>query len=472
MEYWSLNPTSLKVMQQKRNLSQIHTNKTLLNGQLNTPKWWAPTVLILGIVVVIGLSAIGVMVNKGLGVTGLSRPVYWGLFITTFVFWVGISHAGMMISAILRLTQAEWRRPVTRAAELLTVFSLLTALAFPLMHAGRPWRIIYYIIPYDFARGIYPNIRSPLIWDPVAIGTYLTGSTLFLYIALIPDLGNLRDRTTGWQNAFYTILALGWRGNPRQWKMQTVGGILLSALMLPIFVSVHSIVSWDFAIIPSVEGWHSTIFAPYFVIGAVHSGVSAVVTMMALMRWLWKWDDFIRPEHFDALARLLIVVATAWLGFTFLELLFAVYGLDAPELALREMQLFQWPWNFLFIIFMLTAYIIPVTMWLFKKVRTNIALMFWTSILVNIGMWLERFMIIVPGLARKQPFVFTWEAYRPSGLEWLILVWSFAWVTFLMLLFSRFFPLVPLFEQKESQVFTDDVKIGRASVPAIIREID
>jgi len=472
MEYWSLNPTSLKVMQQKRNLSQIHTNKTLLNGQLNTPKWWAPTVLILGIAVVIGLSAIGVMVNKGLGVTGLSRPVYWGLFITTFVFWVGISHAGIMISAILRLTQAEWRRPVTRAAELLTVFSLLTALAFPLMHAGRPWRIIYYIIPYDFARGIYPNIRSPLIWDPVAIGTYLTGSTLFLYIALIPDLGNLRDRTTGWQNAFYTILALGWRGNPRQWKMQTVGGILLSALMLPIFVSVHSIVSWDFAIIPSVEGWHSTIFAPYFVIGAVHSGVSAVVTMMALMRWLWKWDDFIRPEHFDALARLLIVVATAWLGFTFLELLFAVYGLDAPELALREMQLFQWPWNFLFIIFMLTAYIIPVTMWLFKKVRTNIALMFWTSILVNIGMWLERFMIIVPGLARKQPFVFTWEAYRPSGLEWLILVWSFAWVTFLMLLFSRFFPLVPLFEQKESQVFTDDVKIGRASVPAIIREID
>ena len=340
------------------------------------------------------------------------------------------------------------------------------------MHAGRPWRIIYYIIPYDFSRGIYPNIRSPLIWDPVAISTYLTGSTLFLYVALIPDLGNLRDRTTGWKNALYTILALGWRGNPRQWQMQTIGGILLSALMLPIFVSVHSIVSWDFAIIPSVEGWHSTIFAPYFVIGAVHSGVSAVVTMMALMRWLWKWDDFIRPEHFDALARLLIVVATAWLGFTFLELIFAVYGLDAPELALREMQIFHWPWNLLFIIFLFTGYIIPVGMWLFKSVRSNIALMFWSSILVNVGMWLERFLIIVPGLARKQPFVFTWEAYRPSGLEWLILVWSFAWVTFLMLLFSRFFPLVPLFEQKESQVFTDDVKIGRAKVPAIIREID
>ena len=459
-------------MQQRRELDQVYTNRKLLNGQLDTPKWWLPTVTILGLAVVTGFIVISVMVNKGLGVTGLARPVYWGLFITTFVFWVGISHAGIMISAILRLTQAEWRRPVTRAAELLTVFSLLTALMFPLIHAGRPWRIAYWIMPYDVARGIYPNIRSPLIMDPVAIGTYLTGSTLFLYIALLPDLGNLRDRTTGWRNAMYTVLSLGWRGNPRQWKMQTVGGILLSALMLPIFVSVHSIVSWDFAIASAVEGWHSTIFAPYFVIGAVHSGVSAVVTMMALMRWLWKWDDFIRPEHFDALARLLIVVATGWLGFTFLELTFALYGQDAPEIALREMQMLQWPWNGLFILFFLTAYAIPVPMWLFKRVRTNIALMFWTSILVNIGMWLERFLIIVPGLARRTPFVYTWEAYRPSPVEWTIFIWSFAWVTFLMLLFSKFFPLVPLFEQKESQVFTDDVMIGRAKVPAIIREAD
>jgi molybdopterin-containing oxidoreductase family membrane subunit len=459
-------------MQQRRQLDQVYTNRKLLNGQLDTPKWWLPTVSILGVLVLIGVAVISVMINKGLGVTGLARPVYWGLFITTFVFWVGISHAGIMISAILRLTQAEWRRPVTRAAELLTVFSLLTALVFPLIHAGRPWRIAYWIMPYDISRGIYPNIRSPLIMDPVAIGTYLTGSTLFLYIALLPDLGNLRDRTSGWKNAMYTVLALGWRGNPRQWKMQTVGGILLSALMLPIFVSVHSIVSWDFAIATAVEGWHSTIFAPYFVIGAVHSGVSAVVTMMALMRWLWKWDDFIRPEHFDALARLLIVVATGWLGFTFLELTFALYGQDAPEIALREMQMLQWPWNMLFIIFFLTAYAIPVPMWLFKRVRTNIALMFWTSILVNIGMWLERFLIIVPGLARRTPFVYTWEAYRPSPVEWTIFIWSFAWVTFLMLLFSKFFPLVPLFEQKESQVFTQDVMIGRAKVPAIVREAD
>jgi molybdopterin-containing oxidoreductase family membrane subunit len=457
-------------MQQRRVLTEKDTNRILLNGQLNTPSWWLPTVLGLGVIVVTGFVIIGFMINKGLGVTGLSRPVYWGLFITTFVFWVGISHAGIMISAILRLTQAEWRRPVTRAAELLTVFSLLTALFFPLIHAGRPWRIAYWILPYDFARGIWPNIRSPLIMDPVAIGTYLTGSTLFLYVALLPDLGNLRDRTRGWQKAMYTVLALGWRGNPRQWKLQIVGGILLSALMLPIFVSVHSIVSWDFAVTPAVEGWHSTIFAPYFVIGAVHSGVSAVVTMMALMRWLWKWDDFIRPEHFDALARLLIVVATAWLGFTFLEMVFAIYSLEAPEIALRELQIFTWPWNMMFIVFLFTGYILPVGMWLFKSVRSNIALMFWTSLFVNIGMWLERFMIIVPGLSRKTPFVYTWDSYRPSLVEWSILVWSVAWVSFLMLLFSRFFPLVPLFEQKESDVFVGEIKIGRARVPAILRE--
>ena len=457
-------------MQQRRELDQVHTNRVLLNGQLATPAWWLPTVITLGLLVMTGIVIISFMINKGLGVTGLSRPVFWGLFITTFVFWVGISHAGIMISAILRLTQAEWRRPVTRAAELLTVFSLLTALIFPLIHAGRPWRIAYWILPYDFARGIWPNIRSPLIMDPVAIGTYLTGSTLFLYVALLPDVGNLRDRTRGWQKTMYTLLALGWRGNPRQWKLQTVGGILLSALMLPIFVSVHSIVSWDFAVTPAVEGWHSTIFAPYFVIGAVHSGVSAVVTMMALMRWLWKWDDFIRPEHFDALARLLIVVATTWLGFTFLELVFAVYSLDAPEIALRELQIFAWPWNMMFVVFLLTGYFIPVTMWLFKSVRSNIALMFWTSLFVNIGMWLERFMIIVPGLSRKTPFVYTWDSYKPSLVEWSILVWSVCWVTFLMLLFSRFFPLVPLFEQKESQIFVDNIKIGRANVPAILRE--
>lgn len=457
-------------MQQHRELSEQQINVQLLNGALATPRWWKWAVFGLLIIVLAGFATFGYMINRGLGITGLNRPVFWGAFITTFVFWVGISHAGIMISAILRLTQAEWRRPVTRAAELLTVFSLITALSFPVIHAGRPWRIVYWIIPYDISRGIWPNVRSPLVWDPAAIGTYLTGSILFLYVALLPDLGNLRDRTTGWRNALYSMLSLGWRGNSRQWRLQTTAGILLSALMLPIFVSVHSIVSWDFAITPSVEGWHSTIFAPYFVIGAVHSGVSAVVTMMALMRWLWKWDNFIRPEHFDALARLLIVVGTAWFAFTLIELLYSFYTLEGSELAFRDMQIFQWPWAFLFVTFLITGFFIPVPAWLFKRVRNSIPLMFWTSISVNIGMWLERFLIIVPALSRKQPFVYTWGSYHPSVIELMMILWSLAFVAMNMLLFARFFPLIPLFEQKEAQAFSSRIQIGRASVPAVLRE--
>jgi molybdopterin-containing oxidoreductase family membrane subunit len=233
---------------------------------------------------------------------------------------------------------------------------------------------------------------------------------------------------------------------------------------------VHSIVSWDFAVQTAVDGWHSTIFAPYFIIGAIHSGVSAVAMIMALMVWLWKLDKYLRPDHFDAIGRLLIVVATTWLFFFFVEFIFALYTLEQAEIALRETQLFQWPYSFLFIVFLLTAYLIPVPLWMFKKVRRNIALMFWTTVLVNIGMWLERFLIIIPGLARKTPLSFNWGSYTPSLVEILMVTATFAWVGLGMLVFSKFFPLIPLFDIKEGMVFRDEIKIGRATVPASIRE--
>ena len=201
---------------------------------------------------------------------------------------------------------------MVRAAETMTVFALMTSLLQPLIHAGRPWRIFYWVFPYHWARGIWPDVRSPQVWDPTAIITYLTSSILFVYTALIPDLAIIRDRSTGWRRTFYGILALGWHGNPRQWKLQGLAGSLLSALILPVFVSVHSIVSWDFGV-SLVPSWHVTVFAPYFVIGAVHSGVSAVVTLMIVMRKLYKLENYIWEEHIDAVARLLIVVATAWL---------------------------------------------------------------------------------------------------------------------------------------------------------------
>jgi len=457
-------------MQERVRLTDAQIIRDLLRSIFETPKWYFLLVGFLGIIVLLGFAAAGYMINRGLGVTGLNRPVFWGFFITNFVFWIGISHAGVMLSAILRLVQAEWRRPATRAAEVLTVFSLMTAMTMPLIHAGRPWRVMYWVFPYDFARGVYPNVRSALVWDPAAVFTYLTSSILFVYIALVPDIAVLRDRTTGWRHVLYSVLSLGWRGSVRQWKLQLIAGILLSAIILPIFVSVHSIVSWDFGSAMSVEGWHSTVFAPYFVIGAVHSGVSAVVTVMIILRWMFKWENYIRMEHIDALAKLLIVVATGWFFFFALEFIFGLYSLEGPEIALREMQVFQMPWKALFITFLLTSYVIPVSMWLVPKVRRNIPLMIFTTILVNIGMWIERFIIIVPGLARKQNFTFTWGGYTPSLVEITIVTATFALVTMLVLLFAKVFPLIPLGDAKEGMILHDEIKIGKVMVPAVMRE--
>jgi molybdopterin-containing oxidoreductase family membrane subunit len=375
-----------------------------------------------------------------------------------------------MISAILRLTQAEWRRPVTRAAEVLTIFSLGAAnLAAALVHTGRPWRF-YWVFPYDFFRGVWMNVRSPLIWDPSAVNTYLMASILFVFVALLPDIAIIRDRTSGWTSRMYAVLCLGWRGSPRQWKLQAVAGILLSALVLPVFVSVHSIVSWDFAVQIGPEGWHSTIFAPYFIIGAIHSGVAAVAMVMVVMVWLWKWDRYLRPDHFDAIGRLLIVVATTWFFFFFLEWVFALYTLEGPETAMRELQVFQWPYSGFFAFFLVSAFFFPVGMWLFRRVRRNMLLMFITTLSVNVGMWLERFLIVIPGLLRKQPLTFNWGTYHPSMIEILMVLMTFAFVALGMLVFSKLFPLIPLFDVKEAMVGRDEIKIGRRTVPASIRE--
>ncbi len=458
-------------MQEHVQLSQRQINDDLLVGVLKTPRWWWPALTVAGIVFLTGLVAFSYMLNKGVGVTGLNRPVFWGVYMVNFVFFIGISHAGIMISAILRLTQAEWRRPITRAAEVLTVFSLMSALmAAPLVHVGRPWRADLWVFPYDFARGVWINIRSPFIWDPSAVMTYLTASSLFVFVALLPDLAIIRDRTSGWIHTAYSFLCLGWRGTPRQWKLQTVAGILLSALVLPVFVSVHSIVSWDFAVQIGPEAWHSTIFAPYFIIGAIHSGVSAVATLMVVMVWAWGWDRYITKDHLDAIGRLLIVVAVTWFFFFFVEWIMALYTLEGPEKAMRELQVFVWPWSGLFVLFLLTAFFIPVPLWMFRNVRRSLLWMFITTLLVNVGMWLERFLIIVPGLMRKQPLIFDWGSYHPSIIEIAMVAMTFAWVAIGMLLFTKVFPLIPIFDVKEGMVHRDEIKIGRRTVPASIRE--
>ena len=306
-------------------------------------------------------------------------------------------------------------------------------------------------------------------WDPVAITTYLTGSILFIFTALVPDFAIIRDHAGGWRKRVYGWLALGWRGTPRQWKLQGVFGILMSALILPVFVSVHSIVSWDFAV-SVVPAWHVTVYAPYFVIGAVHSGVSMVLTLMALMRWIFKLENYIWEDHFDAVGRLLVVIATTWLFFFFLDFAFSFYTGEEQELAVMERRLFQWPFNAITIVMVMTSYVIPIPLWLNRRVRRNIALMFWTSILVNIGMWLERFFLIIPAIERKQQLTFLWSNYVPSLIESVIVLSSFGMIAMLLILFAKFFPLVPAWEQKEGQAFRTQVQIGEVRVEAIIRE--
>ncbi len=457
-------------MQEGTDLADKKINRDLLNTIFETPLIYWGLIAALAIVVLGAMGAAGYMINRGIGVTGLNRPVMWGFFITNFVFWIGISHAGVMLSAILRLSQAEWRRPATRAAEVLTVFSLMTAMLMPLIHAGRPWRLMYWVMPYDWARGVYPNVRSALIWDPSAVFTYLTSSVLFVYVALIPDLAIIRDRSTGIRRQIYSVLALGWRGNPRQWRLQLIAGILLSALILPVFVSVHSIVSFDFSMAIAVKSWHSTIFPPYFVIGAVHSGVAAVVIVMVLMRWAFGWKEYIRPEHFDALGRLLIMVATGWFYFFAMEFIFGLYSLEADEIAVKDFLTSQAPWSWWFITFIGTTYFIPVSMWLFRGVRRNAMLMLITCVFVNIGMWLERFLIIVPGLAEKQTFNFTWYTYAPSPVEVTIVIGTFAFVAMLMMFFAKVLPLIPIYDIKEGEILKDEIQIGRRTVPAVLRE--
>src|SRR5581483_6475091 len=434
-----------------------------------TPTWFWVAAALLGGIVTAGVICEALIVIFGLQLLGLTNTMYWAVFITNFVFWVGISHAGVMISAILRLSHAEWRRPITRPAEVLTIFSLATAGVFPLIHSGRVWRTIYWVFPYDFTRNLWPDVRSALIWYPSAIITYLTGTTLFVYSVLVPDLAVLRDRTDGWRHRFYGLLALGYHGQSRQWVLQGVAAALLSSLILPVFVSVHSIVSWDFAM-AIVPGWHSTIFAPYFVIGAIHSGVAAVVTVMALIRWRLHLEDYLTRDHFDAVGRLQVVVAVSWMFFFLMDLYFGVASHDDTEVSIWQLRLFTQPNTWYCAVLIICGFLFPMSVWLRRRTRKNIRLMFLASITVNVAMWLERYMLIVPPLSYKEPFTFTWtNPYVIQPVEYVITIGSFALVLFGLLLFSKFFPIVPLYDVKEGQVLARTVRVGRALVPAAAR---
>lgn len=423
------------------------------------PRFWA-LVAVLGAVVAWGAYAWGYLVYWGIGASGKNRPVYWTLFITTFVFWVGISHAGTMISAVLRLLKADWRRPITRGAEAMTAFALMMAALYPLIHLGRVWKF-YWMLPYPNNRFMWPNFQSPLMWDMVAIFTYLIGSGLYLYLALIPDMAMARDHSQGWRYWLYRVLGLGWRGTESEWhKLHRALGIF-SIVIIPVFLSVHSIVSWDFAVTIQPR-WHSTIFAPYFVIGAVYSGLAALATILVLVRKGMRLQEFLRTEHFDSLGRLVMIAGMGWVYFWFAGFIVEWYGKDP---VIREIihDEVAGPLAPLFWLQM-AANVLPVLLLALRRVRTHPGRLLAVTLLINVGMFTERLLIVIGSLQRNH-LPFNWGTYRPTWVELSIVAMTFAGFALLYTLFSRIVPYVPVWEIKEGRLRYSLRRIGRLLVP-------
>src|SRR5256886_2585011 len=407
-----------------------------------TWKFWL-LVAVLGSIVAIGLGTWAYQMYWGFGMTGIRRPVFWGFYITNFVFWIGISHAGTLISAILRLVNATWRRPVTRCPEVITVFALMIGALFPIIHLGRPW-LAFYLMPYPSERGIWPNFRSPLVWDFFAISTYLTGSTLFLFLPTIPDFALMRDRTTGLRQRIYGMLSLGWQGTTKQWHRLEAAMQIMAIAIVPVAVSVHTIVSFDFSMSP-VPMWHSTVFGPYFVAGAIFSGIAGLILAMAVLRKILHLEEYLHPLHFQNLGKLLLLMSLLWGYFTFVERLTTWYGNNSAEMAVFwETQTGAYAPLFWTMVF--CNFIIPFPLLAIRKLRTITGTVIASSTIV-VGMWIERFLIVVPSLARKN-LPYTWASYRPQPVEILITIATFAAMTLLYTLFAKAVPIISIWELK------------------------
>ena len=405
--------------------------------------WWILFLLSLGGVALF-FGAWGRVIVQGIGVTGLMSPVGWGVLITTFVFWVGIAHSGTLISAILFLFRAPWRQSIYRAAEAMTVFAVMTAGLFPLIHMGRVWHG-YWLIPYPNERFLWPNFRSPLLWDVFAVTTYFTVSAVFFYLGTLPDVAAARDQATGWRKKLYTIVALGWRGTDREWHHFGKAYVFLAAFATPLVLSVHSVVSWDFAM-SIVPGWHATIFAPYFVAGAIFSGVAMVITLTVPLRKIFKLEAYLTVRHFDAMAKLILLTSLIVLYAYLVEFFMAWYSGEEVERSSFWNRCFGPYWWATWTMLVCNA-LVPILLW-FRRVRHSIPALFVISLFINIGMWFERFVIIVTSLSHEfMPFA--WGLYRPSGTEMAIVVGSFGWFFFWFLLFTRILPPVAIAELKE-----------------------
>lgn len=381
----------------------------------------------------------------GIGAAGMNHPTVWGTYLASFIFWIGLSHSGTLLSCVLHITNSEWRKAMYRSAEAMTLFSLLVAATMVMVHVGRPW-FIHWAAPYPNQMGLWPNFKSPLLFDVMAITTYLTGSLIFIYMGSIPDFAAVRDRTSGWRRHLYVLLSLGWRGTDTEWHRLGWAYTFLAVLIIPLAVSVHSIVSWDFAM-SIVPGLHQTIFAPYFVVGAIYSGTAGIVTVMFVLRKYMNFEHLITQLHFDNLGKLLLFLSLIWTYINMLELFTGWYSGTSAEYEQIKYKLtgFYAPLYWEMILFCAVA---PLLMFS-TKFRTSFVPMLVLSIAINIGMYTERFLIIATTLSR-QYLPDAWGVYVPSLVEISILVGSLAVFVTLFLIFVKIFPSVSIYEVKET----------------------
>jgi len=412
---------------------------------IRMPLAWYAAFGVSSLLTVALLLSVGYLIVTGIGVWGNNMPVSWGFPIVNFVFWIGIGHAGTLISAILFLFRQKWRTSINRFAEAMTIFAVMCAGLFPAIHVGRIW-VVYWLAPYPNQMQLWPNFRSPLLWDVFAVSTYATVSMLFWYLGMVPDLATFRDRAKDKIRRFaYGVFALGWRGSARQWHVYERAYLLLAALATPLVISVHSVVSFDFAV-SQLPGWHTTIFPPYFVAGAIFSGFAMVITLMVPARRFFGLENLVTMRHLENMNKIMLATS-CMVGYAYgVELFIAWYGGNAYEqFAFVNRALGPYFWGYWIMVG--CNVIIPQLLW-FKRCRTTPWIMFIIAVLVNVGMWMERFVIVVGSLSRDfMPS--SWGEFMPTEIDILMLLGSFGMFFTLFLLFCRYLPVVAISEVKQ-----------------------
>jgi Ni/Fe-hydrogenase subunit HybB-like protein len=409
-----------------------------------TPLFWFVGFAIGFLLTMVLLFSVGVLLIRGVGIWGVNAPVGWGFAIVNFVWWIGIGHAGTLISAILLLLRQSWRTSINRFAEAMTLFAVAQAGLYPVLHLGRPW-LSYWLFPYPNTMALWPQFRSPLVWDVFAVSTYATVSLLFWYVGLIPDLATLRDRAKKKVSQItYGMLAMGWRGSAMHWHRYEMAYLLLAGIATPLVVSVHTVVSFDFAI-GIIPGWHSTIFPPYFVAGAIYGGFAMVLTIAIPLRAVYKLGDFVTLRHLQNMAKILLATGLI-VGYGYMIEIFMAWYSGNPYEKFAIWNRMTGPYWPVFWSLMLCNIVTPQFLW-FKKVRSSPLFLWIIAVIVNVGMWLERFVIVVTSLHRDF-LPSSWGMYYPTKFDWSVYIGTLGFFVALFFLFIRFLPMISIFEMR------------------------